>query len=77
MTFFDAITITIHRSAWSVKIYQRSDRLHAMIMDFTGSFLIGPTESHDKKDYSKPFMLAAHLIQADNWDMFTNCKWDE
>jgi hypothetical protein len=77
MILFDAIGLLIKKPAWSMKIGRDSDPDVAMIMDFTGSFLTGPTESHNKNDYSKPFQLAVHLIRADNWTVFTNCEWDE
>jgi len=78
MKLFEAITRLMNEPAWSVKIYRNSDTTKALIMDFTGSFLLGPTSSRKKDDYNKQFMLAKHLIEASNWEEFEdNCTWDE
>ena len=78
MTLFPLISLMINQPPWSMKVGRESDPDVAMIVDFTGSFLLGPTLSKKKADYTKPFMLGKHQIQAGNWKVFEdNCEWDE
>ena len=78
MTFFDAIALMINEPPWSVKVYRKSDRDVAMIMDFAGSFLLGPISSIKKDDYDRQFKLAKHLIEATNWRIWEkNCHWSK
>lgn len=78
MTFFDAIALMINEPPWSMKIDRESDPDVAMIMDFTGSFLLGPHGSRRKNDFYDPLRLTKNLIQADNWEMCErDCEWDE
>ncbi len=78
MTLFEALSLMITFPAWSVKVGRKSDPDVAMIMDFTGSFLVGPHGSRRKDDYTKPFMLGKHQIEVDNWEICErDCEWDE
>lgn len=78
-SFEAAIAALESASCWSVKIARRSDNQTCMVLDHTGTFLVGPIDSKDKDDFVDcPTILTTTLIHADNYVVYaTDCKWKE
>lgn len=78
MTLFEALSLMITFSPWSIKVSRESDPDVAMIMEFTGSFLLGPKYSRRKRDFSDPLRLSKNLIQAQDYQVLQrDCKWSD
>lgn len=78
MTLFEALALMITFSPWSIKVGRESDPAVAMIMDFTGSFLLGPQDSKRKDDFNYSLRLSKNLIQAENYQVLQrDCKWSD